>query len=286
MLRKLAAGFTAVLALVLVSTLQGCVEYEQDATLHSNGMGKLVIRLSMKKEIMDMMEKLSSGEDGEVSGELTDPKTLAMSAEGVAAWLPGEQREEDGNVVIESTAYFEDISKVKIYDMKGGPISDTEMRRNKISLEFEHEESDGTHKLSVTHLLADETLELLGLGGPNPKRTPKGQGLEMVKEMMAGMKIGFSIELPGEVTEVRGLVSEGRTAGFEFDDTLMFEAMENPESEAAQEMKKIAGSEGRYVHWKAGESSEEALSAFLEEFEAAKETWARLLADEDEPGEE
>lgn len=285
MLRKFAIGFAAILIFTFVSTLQGCVEYEQKTTLHSNGMGKIVIRLAMKKEVMEMMKELSSGEEGEVSGELTDPKVLAMSAEGIAAWIPGEEREKNGQVIFESIAYFEDISKVVIYDMKGGPITDTETRRNKVSLKFDLKEGEGTKKLSVTHAMADETLELLGLGGRNPKRPPSGKGLEMIEEMMAGMRIGFSVELPGEITDVRGLTAEEQVASFEFDDEMMFKAMKKPKSKAAQEMKKIAGRAGRYVTWKTSETSEESLNAFLEEFEAAKKTWAELL-EQDEPGEE
>ena len=284
-------------ALALMFTLVCCFQLEQATTLYPDGSGKIEVLFGMKKELIETIRQFGDEEDDPLA-EFANPRQLLENTEGFVAWSRGEEEVTDEYVSVRMTGYFEDVSKVKLYnDAEEG--EDGESEEKTLSLAFEYSTKDGLHTLLMRNEFADDRLDDFGLGEDEEEVEEEGDGeddgsmdefeaemMEMMKSMFEGMRFEMSVTVPGEIVEAEGLDIDGRTASFGYDDELLFAALEDENSEAAKKMDSLGDAENLRVVWKSGEVSEEALEAFRTEMAEAKADWEKRLAELEEESDE
>jgi hypothetical protein len=114
-------GFALVAALPLM--LGGCFELRQDTTLNPDGSGKVVVETIMP----DMSSMMTFGDQPAAK---PDPdvqlkkfaKDFIDGSKGVDAWSDVSfSMAEDGRMKFKGTAYFKDITALKVGSGNGGP---------------------------------------------------------------------------------------------------------------------------------------------------------------------
>jgi hypothetical protein len=260
----------------------GCFQMEYAATLLPNGSGKIKVAFAMKKSTLDMMRgfaKQFGGEEGpDPLEQFTDPRQLEKNSEGIVAWSKPEVKTERGWERVTMTAYFEDISKVKIYQTDNTAQGGGE---RKLLAAFDYtSKADGGGVLIVTNGSMDQMGERQEEMPDLPPEMRQGM-MEMMKPMVQGLKISLSVTVPGEIEETVGFTSKkGSTAAFSMTGDQILEAMD-PESATAKKFRDLRDeaerNRGSKVTWPRGAVSEEKAAEFKKELEAAKETWKKLL---------
>ena len=104
---KVVAGVLATCFLVLAA---GCLETEEEYTLNPDGSGKVTIKAIMRS--VDMMGSQKAGTEREMKSAV---KKILGESKGVEAWKDvSYKRLDDGRIYFEGTAYFADVSKLKL----------------------------------------------------------------------------------------------------------------------------------------------------------------------------
>lgn len=104
-------------------------------------------------------------------------------------------------------------------------------------------------------------------------------GEAVIKEMVKGLRVAVTLQVPGEVGEnSRFSRVEGRTALFEVTDDLMVEVLLANE-DARKRLESLGGT--MKVRWKKNEVTAEEHAAFRKELDAAKAAWEKLRAKKD-----
>ena len=188
-MRKLIGILLIIGVAVFVS---GCIQTKQDFTLNSDGSGKVVVETILIMIPMD-----------EEAMKDAVRKVLEESS-GVVAWKDvAFKRTDDGNVSFKGTAYFRDISKLKLelVDMKIKPFFTKAVRGN-IVLELRAEEEDNDkkeEKAMVAELSEKEIAEKIEM------ERMRWESMKLMMGTVVPMKIEISFHLPGTLKEVTNL---------------------------------------------------------------------------------
>ncbi|MCE9582916.1 MAG: hypothetical protein K8T20_10510 [Planctomycetes bacterium] len=241
-----------------VTLFAGCLESDQQTVLYGDGSGKIVWSLSVKLK-------------GDEKEEPMKPEKLAEmenSADGIVAWAEPKIVKENGSYRVTLVAYFDDISKVKLYEDKGGE------KKEMLSFEFAKNGDGGT--LTVKDSLTADAAKKAEEKKDPPKTDEEKQMAEgmkkMMAEMVAGLRLAISVKAPGTVTAEKFSKVEGRVASLVIDDKLILDSMdEKPEAQKALEG--MAGD--RKVTWTKNEVPTDEMEAFKKELAAAKAAWAK-----------
>ncbi len=225
----------------MAATLTSCFQVTQNLALNPDGSGKVVYNMSMP----DMGAMLGGALGGAGAGaELPDPEKMAQDtlrgivngSQGVDVWEKASAKMgEDGKVHVEASAYFKDITKLKMGNSDGpaGGMSG-EMAFSK----------DAEGNLVLEMKMGEGEAEAGGVSGEGGKegepldpealkaeiaqqRQQWQQAKPMMAGMMADMKMEVNVKMPGDIIEVKNFKkSAADTASFGFDGGKMVETMD------------------------------------------------------------
>jgi hypothetical protein len=282
---KPVARILGLLILGAFTSLPGCIQAEEAATLMPDGSGKLTLRFALKKSMLEMFAQLGkAGGDpkaGDPLDQFKDPSKLKSNGEGIVAWGEPKKEEDADWVRVSIPGYFEDINKVKMYSEanQGGDA------QRKLSFGAKYEKAGDGGKLMMSSELTDDFRKMGG--GPGGPGGAGGEELakamvEAMKPMLEGMKISVTVTVPGPVEQSGGfLEKKDRTATFSIEGKTILDAMTDPKGPAAKKLEAFgaASDKGTPVTWSKTTVGADEIAAFKNEMAAAKESWAKRLKD-------
>ena len=260
--------------------LNGCIQFGHSTTLFPDGSGKVTMQVGFKKSMIKMMEEMGKSMGAEEKmdplSEFTDPAKLKETGEGIVAWTAPKRDEDNDWIKLSFTGYFEDINQVKIYNKNPQPGAEAE---RKVAFDFKYERTSGGGGTLTMNNGATEDLSKMAPGGEEGQNNPEMAKamLEMMKPMLEGMKVSFTVKVPGPVQEAGGLEKKDNTASFSIDGDTMIAAMGNPEGPEAKKLKEMSASKEGKVTWKETTVSSAETAAFKKELSEAKEAWQKML---------
>jgi hypothetical protein len=279
------ARILGLLVLGALTSLPGCIQAEEAATLMPDGSGKLTLRFALKKSMLEMFAQLGkAGGDQKAPDpfdQFKDPSKLKTNGEGIVAWGDPKKEEDADWVRVSIPGYFEDINKVKMYgeSNQGGDA------QKKLSFGAKYEKSGDGGKLTMSNELTDDFRKMGGgpggAGGAGGEELAKAM-VEAMKPMLEGMKISVTVTVPGPVEDTGGfLEKKDRTATFAIEGKTILDAMTDPKGPAAKRLEAFgaASDKGTAVSWSKTTVGAEEIAAFKKEMAAAKESWAKRLKD-------
>ncbi len=250
---------------VAASFLAGCLESDQQTVVMPDGSGKIVWTIGVQMKEGDKEEPLKQDKVSE----------MEQAAEGIVAWAEPKVTKENGWYKVTLVAYFDDISKVKLFQDKGG--------EKKEMLSFVYVKNGDGGTLTLKDATLDDAAK-----DQEEKKEEEPQSEEakkfaeemkkQMKEMLKGMKISSGVKVPGSVTASEKFTkTEGRVASVVLDEKLLLDAMdEKPEAKKA--IKEMAGE--HKVTWTKNETTAEEVEGFKKEMAAAKAAWEKKKAAE------
>jgi hypothetical protein len=238
----------------LVGLLAGCLKMKEDLTIFPDGSGRLLITMSIKED-----NEMAKGKFTEEEIMSEDPEKMLKEMPGIVAFTRPKLEKKGGFATVTMTAYFEDVSKVRIIgesDGDGKALNEFKFRKEGEGFVFEV----GGDKVG-------EGLKELGADENAPPELKK-QMEAMIKEMMKGFEFTVRVKMPGAVTSVETFqAKEGRTATF----TVGEKDIAGP-----ADMKKISGMNKLKAVCGPSQVSADEQAAFKAEMEKAKAEWAEL----------
>jgi len=224
---------------VMAATLSSCFQVTQNLALNPDGSGKVVYNMAMANMGAMLGEALGGAGAG---AELPDPEAMAKGglkgvvegSQGIDVWEKASAKvDEDGKVHIQVSAYFKDVTKLKMgsSDGPGGSVNG-DMTYSK--------DADGNLVLEMK-MGGDEAGGVSGDGGDAgdsvdaeavkasiaEQRKQWQQAKPMMAGLMADMKMDLNVKMPGEIVETKNFKkSAADTASFGFDGAKMVETMD------------------------------------------------------------
>lgn len=223
----------------MAATLTSCFQVTQNLALNPDGSGKVVYNMAMP----NMGAMLGDALGGAGAGaELPDPETMAKDAlkgvvtgsQGIDVWEKASAKVgEDGKVHVEASAYFKDVTKLKMGSGDGpagglnGEMAFSKNADGNLVLEMKMDGQDASG-------VSGEG----GEGGEKPdaeavkaeiaqQRQQWQQAKPMMAGLMADMKMDVNVKMPGEIIEAKNFKkSAADTASFGFDGAKMVETMD------------------------------------------------------------
>lgn len=260
----------------LATVLAGCFQGEQVVVLYPDGSGTFTIKARLKKALVKWFEGVIAQSGGVApNGQkienpidvLSDPARLMLKSEGILAWKTDAPVDEGEWVRITATGYFDDVSKVRVYEIDNQA---TPGERPKLTFSGALLRSGETSTLMITtHLPAK--MEELDAKRPARQAPQDVEALaELMKPMMKDLLGAIRVTAPGPIREARGFPAvDGRTASFEFDGETLLAVVTNPDGDVAKRFRKMAV-DGSSVTWTGDSVPAEELKAFKAQLEAAR----------------
>ena len=211
----------AVAAVVAAAALAvGCIETKQDFTLNPDGSGKVLVEMTMPQMPFNLGPPDGQGDPDLAAKQFV--KQVLDGSKGVDAWSDVQYaKTEDGRTRFIGTAYFKDLSQMKLQSGKMEGISFTKDDRGGMVLSIKEQES--------------------AKPPTPPKEIPEGQMAQriqaermqyqqmrpMMATMLGTMKMDVSFRLPGTLAEVSGFKKEPSGAvRLAFDGAQMLKALD------------------------------------------------------------
>ena len=248
----------ALLMVVLLACLSGCVKFKQVVTVLPDGSGKMHMSLAINEQMLGMAG------DEDPFAEFDIEELIDQEAAGWVAFTEPQVYSADGFKTVEFTGYFRDINDVTF----GGedPQNDAE---------FGDDADDGDAEPSTTFRMQDGTLtvtggivaQMISEMGADPSLTDPNTRA-MMAPMMQGLEISESYVLPGAIETADGYTIDGRTAALTVtsDDLL------------GDQPFTVAALEDGTAEITFGDAAEVDMPAWQAEFAAAEAAWAELKA--------
>lgn len=205
---------TAYIVIAAIALAAGCFEGKADITLNPDGTGKIVGEITFQPSGPWAVRSTS---DPDL--QLDDPETrmkeivlkILKSSRGIDAWKDVSfKRLPDDRIQFKGTAYFEDISKVKIHpdDAKSraafGPEGD------KVLMLILHRPKDNDAQRTSRRGYTAKSLAARMKSMRLSYREAKGP----ISLRLASMKLDLRFHVPGFPDDVKGLEQAGRTLTF------------------------------------------------------------------------
>jgi len=280
MMRSLRAVVLIGAAVFVLPALAGCLQFEQAGILLPDGSGKLVMKVGLKKSTLKLIEELARqfGGDAKPSDPLADlgnPSKLQENSEGIVAWSEPKKEEDADWAGATVVGYFEDINKVKIYTQADGPDG---QKQKKLSFACKVEKTDAGHVLTLSNDGSEELKKFTGPGEGQGNEELGKAVLEMMRPMLEGLKVTYSVTVPGPIQEATGFTEKkDRTATIAIDGKAILDAMKDPQGAEAKKLKALGESKGGRIVWRENAVPPADVEAFKKELETAKERWAKIL---------
>ena len=118
-----------ILLLLGAFLLSGCFQYKRELILNPDGSGKMILET-------EIMKGLSFGaEQDEKETMKTAVANLIKSSEGIEAWTGISYKMTEANMIaFKGTAYFKDVTKIKLYNVNAAGIETEKLPNGEIRL--------------------------------------------------------------------------------------------------------------------------------------------------------
>jgi hypothetical protein len=226
----------------MAATLTSCFQVTQNLALNPDGSGKIVYNMSMP-DMGAMLGGALGGALGDAGAEAPDPEKTANEAlkgvitgsQGIDVWEKASAKVgEDGKVHIEASAYFKDVTKLKIGNSDGpaggmsGEMTFAKDSDGNLVLEMKMGDEDKAAGGAEDGPKEDEKLAPEKLKAEIAQQRQQWQQAKpMMAGMMADMKMEVNVKMPGEIVEVKNFKkSAADTASFGFNGAKMVETMD------------------------------------------------------------
>lgn len=250
-----------VAAVFLLLLPAGCLQVDEILTIFPDGSGKVHLQFAFKKTMLKMLEETGKAEGLAPEGlraELMNPPKFFENARGFAT-VRGGTAVEDGDWIRNSvTAYFEDVNAIRFGGGKQG------------GGDFQARLAPGS--LTVTNRL-HEFREGFERGAAERGSTPEQikATFEFLKPMLEGLRIRFSVVVPGAVTEASGFMSrEGSTVSSEVNADVLIATGGDPDSAATRRLRELMSQREAKVAWSSDGFDPARSTAFRTELAEAK----------------
>ena len=205
---------TTCIVIAAIALAAGCFEGKADVTLNPDGTGKIVGEITFQPTGPWAVRTTS-----DTNLQLNDPETrmkevvlkILKSSRGIEAWKDVSfKRLPDDRIQFKGTAYFEDISKVRIHpdDAKSraafGPEGD------KVLMLILHRPKDNDAQRTSRRRYTAKSLAARMKSMRLSYRETKGP----ISLRFASMKLDLRFHVPGVPDDVKGLEQAGRTLTF------------------------------------------------------------------------
>jgi hypothetical protein len=228
---RVLARLAAVLAAAALAA--GCFEGKADFNLNPDGSGKVVGELLFPSRAPWLQKRYSSrpADPNAPPEPAADPEdemrecvtAIIKRSAGIDAWKDVSfQRAADGRVQFKGTAYFKDLTKVRIYPddrtrITFGPDGTTAL----LLLLNRAKPAAEPPRSSATKSTEDLTKRIKEL------RDRYQQTKSAVTTDLVGMKLDLVFHAPGTLEEARGLDQQGMTLSYALDGTRVVQAMDS-----------------------------------------------------------
>ncbi len=205
---------TACIVIVATALAAGCFEGKADVTLNPDGTGKIVGEITFQPT-----GPWAGRTASDPNLRLNDPEArmkevvlkILKSSRGIEAWKDVSfKRLPDDRIQFKGTAYFDDISKVRIYpdDVKSRAAFGHE--DDKILMLILHRPKDKDARRTSRRTYTAESLAARMKSMRRSYREAKGPiGLQL-----ASMKLDLRFHVPGVPNDAKGFEQVGRTLTF------------------------------------------------------------------------
>ena len=195
---------TRLAVIVLLAGLSGCLEQDLEVQLQADGRGTLRITQVLGAKASEMV--LSFEADKEQAARAFAASQLA-DWRGIEAWDEVQAGvDPQGRIRLTARGWFQDLARVS--DDEEGAGGDFELVRGPEGLKV---------KLALTGTEAEDDEELF-TADEETYRAQKGMLEGMLAEMFEGVRMSWTIGLPGEPRRTSGFSRvEGRKASFSID---------------------------------------------------------------------
>ena len=214
-LRSLLAASSSAMMLLLSS----CYETEQDITLNPDGTGKMTHECSFQKV------NLTNDDDTSEEALQSAIAKIIKDTEGVEAWNDVSfKRLDDGRMWFRGTAYFKDLSKVKIKNQSMMEFAWKNHSGGKAELTMDLKKSDDEQKAKpdTKPLTPDEKAKKIKVD-----RAKYQQSKPMFTAILGGLKQSTTFHLPGKIESSTNFKkAQGGALGITFDGGKMLAALE------------------------------------------------------------
>ena len=256
MLAKVLRVAALIAAVAVLSPAPGCVRYQEELLIMPDGSGKMTLTVGFSLEILDKLKDM--GMDPEEAEEQMDFDEEDMEGfEGIVALTKPKAEKKDKWQSWTVTAYFEDVSKVKLYEKK------EDEKKLKASFAFRKEGEGFVLEIDDRLMENDETEKMDDMPAEGQEAA-----WPMIKEFLKGFEVSRGVRMPGTVTKVEGFAKkEGRGAVNKIDEESL---------KSMEDMAKAVKSAKRKVVCGKSELSEGDVAAFKKELSDAKAAWPKI----------
>lgn len=240
--------FVLASALMLATSLTGCVKFKQTMTLMPNGAGKIEMNIGMSEQLIQMAKQ-----QGENPFKDMDPLKLNDDSKGIVAFTKPTQKTEGGYTYLTFSAYFEDINAVELGSPEDGedPLTFSYIREGKTAT-----------------LTVEDSMLLSAVENHEPMADEEKA---FAAQMLAGMLFSESYVLPGAFEDIKGVDAKDNIATLEMDSNDMLNS--------TGPIKDLKGVEKLVFKITEVKEDDAAAKAFKAEMEAAIKEWEKMKAE-------
>jgi len=179
-----------ILLVIVAFCLFSCVETKQYYTLNPDGSGKVTV------ETIFQQISISVGKEEDLDTTVKKAvKNLLEKSSGIDVWKDVEYKmQDDGRIYFKGTAYFKDISKLKIENSDLLKVKFKKTKNNEMVLEIlgeEKKKSKTEKKKKMTEAELEEEIKKLKSGYQQIK--------PMLAAFLTSLKAESSFKLPGKI---------------------------------------------------------------------------------------
>jgi hypothetical protein len=192
------------LLILLTSLIVGCYEVQRHYVLNPDGSGKVHIEAKLSSLMGDDPGKAAKEA---VKGILKDTKGVEVWSDVDFAAL------EDGRVHFKGTAYFKDVSQIKLQNLDDFRVSLNHESGGGLVLRVDQDQPGGKKEKPRQSTLQEQ-------------RSRYQQMKPMLAAMLATMKSELTFQFPGTMVYAVNLKPQGSYYGLRFDGTTMITAVD------------------------------------------------------------
>jgi hypothetical protein len=248
------------LAALAALALAGCIDYRQEVVVYPDGSGRIVRRLAVKRDVLNLVRALSKNKVAATDplDDFADLGRLRESSRGIAAWGAPERSSQGGWDAVSMTAYFDDVDQVRLFLVQ--PTDGVLERRLEFAARVAKTPAGGVLEVDPT---SRDTLN------------PDDPAFRTILPFLKEARMAFSVRVPGKIDRAEGYADvDGRTASLVFDQARLLPAIKEPKGAASLELDRLLDERPR-ISWTAAPVPADELAEFRKAFAEARAAQSR-----------
>lgn len=209
--------------------LAGCLQMETKVKINKNGSGTIEQQMIVRSDMLQMFQGMQGG--GQKDGGLIDEKQLKSDAGKMGAgvrFVSVTPLKTDAGEGYKAVYAFDDVTKLKVNSMPGGPFAQGGMgagtkKDEDDAVSFQFKKGSPS---TLTILMKQDAGKKEGKKDREDKEEKGGQpemDPSMLEQFYKGMKISMVVEMQGTITDTNAEFRSGNTVtliGLDFDSLL------------------------------------------------------------------